>query len=196
MFYWGCNKKNCQQHRVLCNWGLTEVQSSAVHIQTSYPADGILTSRNAKHQILIINLASVPGGQLANTPTATKPRAFPASPLHFIFCGQTNKFWTVDFFSTFLVHKFLLQFIVLARAWQMVLYKNFISLLSQNIFVAQSFGLCRQHRVWRKAGRTLSCTGGGNFVGLWFGAGRASLIFLLLPFTFLSLIGCGSRAGR
>ena len=34
-------KANAQQ-KYCCNWGLTEVQSAAVHIQALYPADGIL----------------------------------------------------------------------------------------------------------------------------------------------------------
>jgi hypothetical protein len=58
------------QHAVLCNWGKTLKQSSAVHIQALYPADGILPGSRIKLQLLVINLASVPGGQLVNTPTA------------------------------------------------------------------------------------------------------------------------------
>jgi len=61
---------NCSQHAVLCNWGQTEVHSSAVHIQALYPADGILPGCSFKLQLLVINLASVTGGQLVNTPTA------------------------------------------------------------------------------------------------------------------------------
>jgi hypothetical protein len=49
---------------------LTEYQSSAVHIQALYPADGILPVISSKLQLLFINLASVPGGQLVNSPTA------------------------------------------------------------------------------------------------------------------------------
>ena len=64
-------KQGCrQQQKVLCNWGWTEVQSSAVHIPASYSADGILPGSSANNQLLIINLASVPGGQLVNSPTA------------------------------------------------------------------------------------------------------------------------------
>jgi hypothetical protein len=58
------------QQKYCCNWGLTEVKSSAVHIQALYPADGILPVISSKHQHLFINLASVPGGQLVNSPTA------------------------------------------------------------------------------------------------------------------------------
>jgi len=54
----------------LCSWALTVVQSSAVHIQALYPADGILLDSSFKLQLLVINLASVPGGQLVNAPTA------------------------------------------------------------------------------------------------------------------------------
>jgi len=54
----------------LYNWGWTEVQSAAVHIPASYPAEGILPSISSYHQLLIINLASVPGRQLVNSPTA------------------------------------------------------------------------------------------------------------------------------
>jgi hypothetical protein len=45
-------------------------QSAAVHIQALYPADGILPVISSKLQLLFINLASVPGGQLVNSPTA------------------------------------------------------------------------------------------------------------------------------
>jgi len=40
-----------------------------VHIQALYPADGILPVISSKLQLLFINLASVPGGQLVNSPT-------------------------------------------------------------------------------------------------------------------------------
>ena len=49
---------------------MTLKQSSAVHIQALVSADGILLGISCKHQLLIINLASVPGGQLVNSPTA------------------------------------------------------------------------------------------------------------------------------
>ena len=58
------------QQKYCCNWGLTEEQSSAVQIQALVPADGILLGSNSKHQLLVINLASVPGGQLVNSQTA------------------------------------------------------------------------------------------------------------------------------
>jgi len=45
-------------------------QSSAVHIQALVSADGILPGISSKLQLLFINLASVPGGQLVNSPTA------------------------------------------------------------------------------------------------------------------------------
>ena len=64
------DKKANAQQKVLCNWGLTEEQSSAVHIQALVPADGILPGSNSKLRLLVINLASVPGGQLVNSPTA------------------------------------------------------------------------------------------------------------------------------
>jgi hypothetical protein len=51
-------------------------QSSAVHIQASYSVDGILPGGSSKHRLLVINLASVPGGQLDNTPTQ-KPLPLP-----------------------------------------------------------------------------------------------------------------------
>ena len=73
------------QHAVLCNWGMTLKQSSAVHylsrlsgIQALVSADGILPGFSSKHRFLVINLASVPGGQLVNSPTTTKPRPLPA----------------------------------------------------------------------------------------------------------------------
>jgi hypothetical protein len=53
-----------------CNWGWTEYQSAAVHIQALYPADGILPVISSLLRLLFINLASVPGRQLVNSPTA------------------------------------------------------------------------------------------------------------------------------
>jgi len=41
-----------------------------VHIQALVSADGILPVISLKLQLLFINLASVPGGQLVNSPTA------------------------------------------------------------------------------------------------------------------------------
>jgi hypothetical protein len=62
--------KHYTQHQVLCNWGMTLKQSSAVHIQALVSADGILPGSSSKLRLLVINLASVPGGQLVNSPTA------------------------------------------------------------------------------------------------------------------------------
>jgi hypothetical protein len=65
-------------------------------------------------------------------------------------------------------------------------------------FIYSSINFCRSalHGVLCKAGRTLSCPGSGKSIWLLFRAGRALLGFWLLPFTFLSLIGSGSGAGR
>jgi hypothetical protein len=41
-----------------------------VHIAALYSADVILPGSSSKHRLLVINLASVPGGQLVNSPTA------------------------------------------------------------------------------------------------------------------------------
>jgi hypothetical protein len=60
-------KDNAQQ-QVLYRWGMTLIQSSAVHILAS--ADGMLPGSSFKLQLLVINLTSVPGGQLVNSPTA------------------------------------------------------------------------------------------------------------------------------
>ena len=60
----------CAQHQVLCNWGMTLKQSSAVHIQALVSADGILPGSSSKLQLLVINLSSVPGRQLVNSPAA------------------------------------------------------------------------------------------------------------------------------
>lgn len=49
---------------------MTLQQSSAVQIQASYTADVILLGSSSKLRLLVINLASVPGGQLVNSPTA------------------------------------------------------------------------------------------------------------------------------
>ena len=61
------------QHQVLCNWGMTLKQSSAVHIPALHSADGILLSISNNNELFIINLASVPGRQLVNSPTAQSP---------------------------------------------------------------------------------------------------------------------------
>jgi hypothetical protein len=58
------------QQKYCSNWGLTEYQSAAVHIHALVSADGILPVISSKLQLLFINLASVPGGQLVNSPTA------------------------------------------------------------------------------------------------------------------------------
>ena len=60
----------CSQQKVLCNWGMTLKQSAAVHIQALVSADGILLGSSSKLRLLVINLASVPGRQLVNSPTA------------------------------------------------------------------------------------------------------------------------------
>ncbi len=65
------SRKANVQHAVLCNWGQTEIQSSAVNIQALYPADVILPGSSSKLRLLVINLASVPG-QLVNSPTAQR----------------------------------------------------------------------------------------------------------------------------
>ncbi len=44
-----------------------------MHIQALYPAHGILPGSSSKLRLLVINLASVPGGQLVNSPTAQNP---------------------------------------------------------------------------------------------------------------------------
>ena len=54
----------------MCNWGSTLKQSSAVHIQALVSADVILPGSSSKPRLLVINLASVPGRQLVNSPTA------------------------------------------------------------------------------------------------------------------------------
>ncbi len=58
----------------MCNWGWTEEQSSALQIQALYSADVILPGSSSKLRLLVINLASVPGGQLVNSPTAQSPK--------------------------------------------------------------------------------------------------------------------------
>jgi hypothetical protein len=41
-----------------------------MHVQSAYPADGMLLISSCYLQFLVGNLASVPGGQLVNSPTA------------------------------------------------------------------------------------------------------------------------------
>ncbi|MEJ7684762.1 MAG: hypothetical protein WKG06_44335 [Segetibacter sp.] len=45
---------------------MTEVQSAAVHIRALVRAEGFLPGISSYHQLLVISLASVPGGQLVN----------------------------------------------------------------------------------------------------------------------------------
>ena len=52
---------------------MTLKQSSAVHIQASYSADVILPGSSSKLRHLVLNLASVPGRQRVNSPTAQSP---------------------------------------------------------------------------------------------------------------------------
>jgi hypothetical protein len=66
---------------------MTLQQSSAVHIQALYPADVILPGSSSKLRLLVINLTSVPGGQLVNSPTAQ-------SLERWLLCGQTKQFNT------------------------------------------------------------------------------------------------------
>lgn len=67
------------QQKVLCNWGMTLKQSSAVHIQALYSGDVILPGSSSKLRLLVINLASVPGRQLVNSPTAQSLERFASS---------------------------------------------------------------------------------------------------------------------
>jgi len=52
---------------------MTLKQSSAVHIQALYSADVSMLGSSSKLRLLVINLASVPGRQLVNSPTAQSP---------------------------------------------------------------------------------------------------------------------------
>jgi hypothetical protein len=47
-----------------------EDQSAVMQVQSAYPADGILLNSSFYLHFLVMNLASVPGGQLVNSPTA------------------------------------------------------------------------------------------------------------------------------
>jgi hypothetical protein len=49
---------------------MTLKQSSSVHNQALVSADELLLGSSSYLQLLTINLASVPGGQLVNSPTA------------------------------------------------------------------------------------------------------------------------------
>ena len=58
-------------HRCFVQLGLdVEAIIGSVYIQALYSADEILLGSSSKLQLLVINLASVPGGQLVNSPTA------------------------------------------------------------------------------------------------------------------------------
>ena len=69
-FYYQKGKKTCQQHGVFCKCVSTLKQSLALHIQASYSADVILPGSSSKLRLLVINLASLLGWQLVNSPAA------------------------------------------------------------------------------------------------------------------------------
>jgi hypothetical protein len=58
-------------------------QSSAVHIQALVSAEVILLGSSSKLRLLVINLASVPGGQLVNSPTAQSPARVATHLIHY-----------------------------------------------------------------------------------------------------------------
>ena len=64
---------------------MTLQQSSAVHIPVLYSADGILLGSSSKLRLLVINLASVPGGQLVNSPTAQSLERYMQPKTSFLF---------------------------------------------------------------------------------------------------------------
>jgi len=67
---------------------MTLKQSSAVHIQTLVSADVILPDGSSKLRLLVINLASVPGGQLVNSPTAQSPERYGQFSETFQYFGE------------------------------------------------------------------------------------------------------------
>jgi hypothetical protein len=67
---------------------MTLKQSPAMHIQASYSADVILPGSSSKLRLLVINLASVPGGQLVNSPTAQSLERW--------LQGKTENFHSLD----------------------------------------------------------------------------------------------------
>ena len=110
-------KKPSSQQKVLCNWGTTLKQSSAVHIPALYSADGILPGIISKLRLLVINLASVPGRQLVNSPTAQSlERCVP--------CKKSQQFlnigaWIWNYFceTTFIYRRFCFDKLVLLQAF-------------------------------------------------------------------------------
>lgn len=60
--------------KTLCNWGLTEVQSSAVHIRASYSADVILPGSSAKTSTFNYKFSFSSGRTVGQFPNCTKPR--------------------------------------------------------------------------------------------------------------------------
>jgi len=56
--------KNVSRQQVLCNWGWTLKQSSAVHIQALVSADVIPPGSSSKLRLLVINLALPAGRQV------------------------------------------------------------------------------------------------------------------------------------
>ena len=64
-----------QENALLPTWVLLQVRLDVVifgcsSLSAAVPADGILLGSSSKLRLLVINLASVPGGQLVNSPTA------------------------------------------------------------------------------------------------------------------------------
>jgi len=63
-----------------------------VHIQALVSADVILPGSSSKLRLLVINLASVPGGQLVNSPTAHSLGRYRQAGLkdsHYLFSTQS-----------------------------------------------------------------------------------------------------------
>jgi hypothetical protein len=85
-------------------------QSSAVHIQALVSADGILPGSSSKLRLLVINLASVPGGQLVNSPTQSLEYTLKNSyaifhakiPAFYSFCYSISRFgvfYSIKYYS-------------------------------------------------------------------------------------------------
>ncbi len=69
------HRETCSHHKgsfaghtqkYCCNRAGRKYNHQSVYIQALYPADGMLPVISSKHQLLFVNLALVPGRQLAN----------------------------------------------------------------------------------------------------------------------------------
>src|SRR5215212_715500 len=82
----------CSQQKVLCNWGTTLKQSSAVHIQALVSADEILLGSSSKLRLLVINLVQLRADSWS-IPHCTKPRTLAEILQKHYLCRSLKNFF-------------------------------------------------------------------------------------------------------